>query len=318
MNPTDASTEEVESLHQQTVLLDIPPRLQWDNGNGYCGETALQCIVGDSLQGSYRYALYDSYQISRSPIELLYVISYGSSLFIGTFAASLADRYGRRWACFLSASFYILQCFLLNFSTIWILVIGNIFWGIANAFYHTGFEAWLIQEHRGVHACSALVSIGTGVFAQLLVQLNVRIVLLGLSSALFDASLHMFIIEWTPILQRARSVTGQTSLPLGFIFAVYRSFDMIGSFMFGPMAKHIQVQSYMILKLPEEQAFVCENHILVDEPSSPLFNMKRSQMKSFSISLIPQISTKSDDDDQSISGMSNDETCSISENQKKF
>ncbi|CAF1200156.1 unnamed protein product [Rotaria sp. Silwood1] len=297
MNPTDASTEEVESLHQQTVLLDIPPRLQWDNGNGYCGETALQCIVGDSLQGSYRYALYDSYQISRSTIELLYVISYGSSLFIGTFAASLADRYGRRWACFLSASFYILQCFLLNFSTIWILVIGNIFWGIANAFYHTGFEAWLIQEHRGVH---------------------VRIVLLGLSSALFDASLHMFIIEWTPILQRARSVTGQTSLPLGFIFAVYRSFDMIGSFMFGPMAKHIQVQSYMILKLPEEQAFVCENHILVDEPSSPLFNMKRSQMKSFSISLIPQISTKSDDDDQSISGMSNDETCSISENQKKF
>ncbi|CAF3485641.1 unnamed protein product [Rotaria sp. Silwood1] len=49
MNPTDASTEEVESLHQQTVLLDIPPRLQWDNGNGYCGETALQCIDYDHI-----------------------------------------------------------------------------------------------------------------------------------------------------------------------------------------------------------------------------------------------------------------------------
>jgi hypothetical protein len=26
------------------VLLDIPPRLQWANGNGYCGETSIQSI----------------------------------------------------------------------------------------------------------------------------------------------------------------------------------------------------------------------------------------------------------------------------------
>ncbi|CAF3485656.1 unnamed protein product [Rotaria sp. Silwood1] len=65
----------------------ILKQLQWIFIIGY-----LLVGVGDSLQGSYRYALYDSYQISRSPIELLYVISYGSSLFIGTFAASLADR----------------------------------------------------------------------------------------------------------------------------------------------------------------------------------------------------------------------------------
>ncbi|CAF1199086.1 unnamed protein product [Adineta steineri] len=36
--------EETEILTRQTVLLDIPPRLQWNNGNGYCGETALQSI----------------------------------------------------------------------------------------------------------------------------------------------------------------------------------------------------------------------------------------------------------------------------------
>ncbi len=38
------SEEETEIITQQTVLLDIPPRLQWNNGNGYCGETALQSI----------------------------------------------------------------------------------------------------------------------------------------------------------------------------------------------------------------------------------------------------------------------------------
>jgi hypothetical protein len=38
------NTEETEILTTKTVLLDIPPRLQWHNGNGYCGETALQSI----------------------------------------------------------------------------------------------------------------------------------------------------------------------------------------------------------------------------------------------------------------------------------
>jgi len=29
----------------ENVLLDIPPRLQWDNANGYCGETSMQMIA---------------------------------------------------------------------------------------------------------------------------------------------------------------------------------------------------------------------------------------------------------------------------------
>jgi hypothetical protein len=43
-----------------------------------------------------------------------------------------------------------------NFSLIWILVIGSVFWGIANAFFHTAFEAWLIQEYRDVRNSSNL------------------------------------------------------------------------------------------------------------------------------------------------------------------
>ncbi len=48
--------------------------------------------MGDNLPSSYRYALYDSYGIDRSNIELLNVVSYGSSLLIGTFTSALADR----------------------------------------------------------------------------------------------------------------------------------------------------------------------------------------------------------------------------------
>lgn len=40
----NTTEEENEMITRQTVLLDIPPRLQWDNGNGYCGETSLQSI----------------------------------------------------------------------------------------------------------------------------------------------------------------------------------------------------------------------------------------------------------------------------------
>ncbi|CAF1355953.1 unnamed protein product [Adineta ricciae] len=31
-----------DKFDQRSILLDIPPRLQWENGNGYCGETAIQ------------------------------------------------------------------------------------------------------------------------------------------------------------------------------------------------------------------------------------------------------------------------------------
>ncbi|CAF1350682.1 unnamed protein product [Rotaria magnacalcarata] len=44
---SDAQVEvenSTESSSEKTILLDVAPRLQWDNRNGYCGETALQCI----------------------------------------------------------------------------------------------------------------------------------------------------------------------------------------------------------------------------------------------------------------------------------
>ncbi|CAF5056527.1 unnamed protein product, partial [Rotaria magnacalcarata] len=43
MTNTTEEEKTVETVTQQrTVLLDIPARLQWENGHGYCGETAIQ------------------------------------------------------------------------------------------------------------------------------------------------------------------------------------------------------------------------------------------------------------------------------------
>ena len=42
MSTTDEEEKALDSCIQHTVLLDIPRRLQWENGNGYCGETTIQ------------------------------------------------------------------------------------------------------------------------------------------------------------------------------------------------------------------------------------------------------------------------------------
>ncbi|CAF1030644.1 unnamed protein product [Adineta steineri] len=44
MNSKNIIEEETETTMQKTVLLNIPPQLQWDNDNGYCGGAALQSI----------------------------------------------------------------------------------------------------------------------------------------------------------------------------------------------------------------------------------------------------------------------------------
>ncbi len=50
--------------------------------------------------------------------------------------------------------------------------------------------------------------------------LDPRIVLLGVAAALFDASLYVYLFEWTPILQRAQSPNDIHPLPFGIIYAL--------------------------------------------------------------------------------------------------
>ncbi|CAF0846796.1 unnamed protein product [Adineta ricciae] len=286
-------------------------QLKWLYLVGY-----LCAAAGDNLYGSYRYALLESYGMSRSTIEVMYVLGYISSLLIGTVAASLADVYGRRLACMLSAVFFITMSVLLvtiikgvielqnspsikNIPIVWVALIANLSWGIANAFHATAFEAWLIQEHRNLNFWLKLVAIGgrinscirgndlflplcrapfnmsIGFFVVMIIfvwyfwpenygnkqmrpittftsafqtiRADYRIAVVGMCSALNEASVHVFITEWTPTLNHANGSIGAKDLPYGYIFAIFMAFDMIGSLVFYPLVKRIQVQSYMII-----------------------------------------------------------------------
>ncbi|CAF1302001.1 unnamed protein product [Adineta steineri] len=76
-----------------------------------------------------------------------------------------------------------------------------------------------------------------------------RIVVLGLCLALFEASLFLFVINWTPVFERTRSSTDQNSLPLGFIFAGYMLVTMIGSFVFYLLVKWTRVSYFRVVFL---------------------------------------------------------------------
>ncbi|CAF3687802.1 unnamed protein product, partial [Adineta steineri] len=166
---------------------------------------------GNHLHGSYRYALYESYGLSRSNIESIYIVAYTSSLVIGTFAASLADLYGRRLGCLLSNIFFIVMVILMNFSSLWILIISGIFSGTADALHLTAFDAWLLQEYR---ECSlddtslkrilrdanigvSLISIGASVFAQVLVKWSNYTAPFNMSVVFFTVSLICIWKFWS-------------------------------------------------------------------------------------------------------------------------
>ena len=60
MTNTTDEERNAEACLQRTILLDIPARLQWENGNGYCGETAIQAfgkyaIIYSNTKGFLKY-----------------------------------------------------------------------------------------------------------------------------------------------------------------------------------------------------------------------------------------------------------------------
>ena len=44
MNQFEAKRKTAEKPVERTLLLNIPPRYQWDHANGFCGEASIQCI----------------------------------------------------------------------------------------------------------------------------------------------------------------------------------------------------------------------------------------------------------------------------------
>ncbi|XP_064632402.1 molybdate-anion transporter-like [Lineus longissimus] len=161
----------------------------------------LFATAADWLQGPYVYALYDHYGMSQYDIEILFVAGFGSSMLVGTFVGSVADKYGRRANCVLYGILYGLACITKHFNNFWILMLGRLLGGTATSILYSAFESWLICEHnkRGFdqdllstifsHAVlgNSVVAIFSGVIAQQCADV------FGYVSP-FDLSLVMLII----------------------------------------------------------------------------------------------------------------------------
>ncbi len=48
--------------------------------------------MGDWLQGPHVYALYQSYNMTKHEIEILFIAGFGSSMLFGTIVGSFADK----------------------------------------------------------------------------------------------------------------------------------------------------------------------------------------------------------------------------------
>ncbi|CAF3971137.1 unnamed protein product [Adineta steineri] len=248
--------------------------------------------AGNNLHGSYRYALYESYGLSRSNIELIYIVSYTSSLVIDTGASFVSIGAGIfaevlvKWSNYAAPFNMSVVFFTLSIIFIWK------FWS----------ENYGNKDVKATHSF---------ILAFRILRADPRIVILGLCIAAFEASLFLFIINWTPVLERTRSSTDQNSLPLGFIFAGYMSLIsvLIGFILFEfcvgisrpsiSVFKNTYIANEMAmlcmiilrgLKIPEEQVYVNETEILLEKSSSPL------NISSSSVSLTLEHSTKSKED----------------------
>jgi len=108
----------------------------------------LTMFAGDWLQGPTVYALYEYYGYSRADNGLLFILGFGSSMLFGPFAGSLADLYGRRRMCVAYGIIYSLRCLTKHSRDFRVLLLGRVFGGVATSIVWSGFEAWMVSEHR--------------------------------------------------------------------------------------------------------------------------------------------------------------------------
>jgi len=104
-------------------------------------------MMADWLQGPYVYALYSAYGYSKEEIGMLFIVGFGSSMILGTFAGSLADRCGRKTSCIAFGLIYGFSCLTKHSPNFQILMVGRLTGGIATSLLFSVFEAWMVKEH---------------------------------------------------------------------------------------------------------------------------------------------------------------------------
>eukprot|EP00906_Rhabdomonas_costata_P025783 RCo036830 len=129
-------------------------------------------MTGDWLQGPTVYRLYSYYGFDRTMNGVLFIAGFGSSMIFGTFAGTLADKYGRRLNCITYGVIYSLCCVTKHFNSFPILMLGRLLGGFATSILWSAFESWMVSEQhsRGfeeswVSSTFSLMTIGNGLVA---------------------------------------------------------------------------------------------------------------------------------------------------------
>jgi MFS family permease len=173
----------------------------------------LLMFAGDWLQGPTVYALYSYYGFSRKQNGILFIAGFGCSMVVGTFAGSLADKYGRRLNCIMYGVIYCICCVTKHFNNYNVLMFGRLMGGIATSILWSAFESWMISEHhtRGfeeswVSSTFSLMTVGNGlvaIFSGLLAQAAVwgygghPVAPFDLSFALLTLGVVVIAATWT-------------------------------------------------------------------------------------------------------------------------
>ncbi len=76
-----------------------------------------------------------------------------------------------------------------------------------------------------------------------------KVLLLGLIQSLFEGSMYVFVLEWTPALtindDSDKTDSSKPPIPHGFIFAAYMVAVMIGSNLFKVFSNFQEVEEFM-------------------------------------------------------------------------
>jgi MFS family permease len=158
-------------------------------------------MAADWMQWPYVYALYTYYGFDIAQIGILFIVGFGSSMLVGTFIGSMADKYGRKKLCLLFGLLYSLSCITKHFGSYPVLMIGRVLGGISTSILFSSFESWMVHEHHDkgypdewlgltFAACTSgngLIAISSGVVASLVRDTWGPV-------APFDASLLLLIV----------------------------------------------------------------------------------------------------------------------------
>jgi len=146
----------------------------------------LLMFMGDWMQASTTYALYDSYGFTRSQCGLLFLGGYVASMIAGPFVGAWSDTFGRKRSCAIYAVTHIVACLVKHSHDFHVILWGGACGGIGTAILWTSVEAWMVTEHRQrgfdeawlpqtfslMAMCNFLVAIPSGLLAYAAVRLT--------------------------------------------------------------------------------------------------------------------------------------------------